>query len=203
MLHPAALKIHSIQVMKGGEKRLISFFCLGGVQYEHGEWREVVPSNWCRVEFTVKLYLTCFHYLLVSVAMANCWATGNDKCRALHLAPPKSSIWLTAYPEGCTCFLRVRSWWCLPLSTSHTEHDYNTVCHWLDMAIVVHTPVTLTLREKRWAALASPGPPHRPSRPSALTPPPVCPRGASVSQKPLQNHRRTPGLIVSFQTPKM
>lgn len=109
----------------------------------------------------------------------------------LHLAsplpPPESCLRCKAYGEVSTCFLGVGSWWRLPSSTRHTEHDYNTVCHWLDAAIVVHTPVTLTLREKREAALprsrVESQAPTRPS-PAPRHSTSICPRGASVSQKP-------------------
>lgn len=70
-------------------------------------------------------------------------------------------------PEGFTCFLRVYSQWCLPLNGSlvPTIADYNTVCDWLDTGIVVLTPVTLTLREKKWASAdreLCPGPLYSP-----------------------------------------
>lgn len=31
-----------------------------------------LPSNCCRVEFTVELYLTCFHCLLRTVSVTKC-----------------------------------------------------------------------------------------------------------------------------------
>lgn len=128
------------------------------------------------MEFTFKLYLTCFHYLLLSVAMANWWVTENDKRCAftsrIPLPPPQSCLRFIAYWEVSTRFLRAPSWWCLPSSSNHTEHHYNTVCHWLDAAIVVHTPVTLTLREKSEAALPrSRTESQAPTRPSPPPPP--------------------------------
>lgn len=187
---------HSIY--EGKKKRLISVFGLRGVQYEHGEWGEVAPSNWSRVEFTFKVYLTCIHYLLLSVAMANWWTTGNDKRRAFTSRNPPSCIKFTPYREGSACLRRVHSRWCLLLSTSHTEHHYNTVCHWLDVAIVVHTPVTLTLREKREAAharsRAESQAPTRPSPPLHLHPPSGCFGFTKAFPKP-QKNVTTPELL--------
>lgn len=107
-------------------------------------------------------------------------------------------------PEGCTCFLRVYSQWCLPLNGSlvPTIADYNTVCHWLDTGIVVLTPVTLTLREKKWASAdreLCPGPL------SLYSPLPLLHalRGLQFHKGPPSNHRRTPQLFVSFWTPKI
>lgn len=145
--------------------------------------------------------------------MAKCWATVQTLSAVLcftscfpFLPPcPVKKLNAELQPEGCTCFLRVYSQWCLPLKGSlvPTIADYNTVCHWLDTGIVVLTPVTLTLREKRWASAdreLCPGPLSLYSPPHPPTP---CPQGASVSQRPPSNHRRTPQLFVSFWTPKI
>lgn len=134
MLHPAAPKIHSIKFMDG-KRWLMSVFSFGGVHYEHGEWGEVAPSNWSRVEFTFELYLTVF----IICCLALPWQTGEplEMISVMHLnlaphpPPTPSCIRFNAYQEGSTCFLRGCSRWCLPLSTSHTEHHYNTVCHWI------------------------------------------------------------------------
>lgn len=129
--------------------------------------------------------------------MAKCWATAMETIRRTYcfsILPP--TLYMTEYSTLARgLYLIPKSLFPVVFTFEHQPCPHN---RWLDMGlslkhtcIVVHTPVTLTLREKRWASagwgcipdpLYPPFIPH--SRPSG---------GSSFTKAPL-NHRRTPWL---------
>lgn len=153
--------------------------------------------------------LSSFIWLVFMICCSRLpWQTGKRLAMInvvhVHLATP-SHAWDLRYIQRSPPGSRDHSGWCLPSTTSHTQHHYNTECHWLDGAhCCSHTCDADTAGKDGWGGgnpCKVPGLSPRPPpdlRPHSTS---ICPRGASVSQKPSPNPQRNAAALCERLNP--